>query len=105
MLPMVTRLRLSGPPTAPLYQRIDRGVRDAIEQGQLRPGDRLPSVAELAKSLKVARLTVVKAFQALEKEGLLSSEVGRGTFVAGGPARDGAAPADGRDGKPDVARA
>jgi DNA-binding GntR family transcriptional regulator len=65
------QLRLAGPAAAPLYQRVDRGVRDAIEAGTLKPGDRLPSVAELAKDLKVARLTVLKAFQALEREGLL----------------------------------
>src|SRR5262245_4304787 len=120
---MGIRLRLAGPPSAPLYQRIHRGVRDAIESGTLRPGDRLPSVADLAKEWKVARLTVLKAFQGLERDGLLSSEVGRGTFVTGGPSSGGSERNGGgrpatrgghvvpvvdtstADGRPDVARA
>lgn len=96
-------LRLAGPAAAPLYQRVDRGVRDAIEAGTLKPGDRLPSVAELAKDLKVARLTVLKAFQALEREGLLSTEVGRGTFVAGGARRGPVAAVP--EARPNVSRA
>jgi len=117
---MSRRLKLAGPVSAPLYQRIHRGVREAIEAGTLRPGDRLPSVADLAKEWKVARLTVLKAFQGLERDGLLTSEVGRGTFVTGGPSsiRSGRATASrGSAGaaataasaagepKPDVARA
>src|SRR5688572_5591172 len=98
---MAQRLRLAGPASAPLHRRVDLGVRHAIEQGRLRPGDRLPSAADLAKDLKVARLTVLKAFRTLEREGLLSSEVGRGTFVAGG--RNGADTSGGE--KPDVERA
>src|SRR5262245_24588920 len=100
---MSTRLRLAGPATAPLWRRIDRAVRDAVEQGRLKPGDRLPSVADLAGDLKVARLTVLKAFRGLEKEGLLSTEVGRGTFVSGGVA--GGAPRGASDARPDVAAA
>ncbi len=54
------------------------------------PRDRIPSVADLAAELKIKNLTVHKVFQRLEKAGLLHSEVGRGTFVAGnGDARDG----------------
>lgn len=93
---MTVRLRLAGPASAPLYQRIEHGVRDAVEAGQLRPGDRLPSVADLARELGVARLTVLKAFRGLEREGLLASHVGRGTFVAGG-----AAPESGAEAAPD----
>ena len=104
---MAFRLRIPGPATAPLYRRIDRGLRDAIEGGSLRPGDRLPSVADFAKDLKVNKLTVLKAFRALEHDGLLSSHVGRGTFVAGG---EGAASQDAParpngTGAPDVAGA
>lgn len=91
---MPFRLRPAGPASAPLYQRIERGVRDAIEAGRLRPGDRLPSVADLARDLKVARLTVLKAFHGLEREGLVTSHVGRGTFVAGGAAPEAGGDAD-----------
>ena len=95
---MSLRLRLAGPASLPLYQRIERGVRDAVAAGQLRPGARLPSVADPARDPPVARLTVLKAFRALEREGLLSSHVGRGTFVAGGSAPESGADAAPEDG-------
>src|SRR5437667_8377505 len=90
-------VKAAGP--GPVYRRIDAAVRDGIAGGHLRPGDRLPSVAALAKEIGVNKLTVLKAFRALEKDGLVRSHVGRGTFVhdgastgpspAGGPSRDG----------------
>ena len=103
---MAFRLRIPGPETDPIYRRIDRGLRDAIEAGKLKPGDRLPSVVDFAKDLKVNKLTVLKAFRALEQDGLLSSHVGRGTFVAGGEgAASQDAPATSPPHAPDVARA
>ena len=87
---MAFRLRPQGPDTEPIWRRIDAGVRAAIEAGQLRPGDRLPSVADVAKDLGVARLTVVKAFRELEDAGLVTAHVGRGTFVADGRTTAGA---------------
>ena len=92
---MAFRLRLKGPDTEPLWRRIDAGVRAAIEDGRLRPGDRLPSVADVAKDLGVARLTVVKAFRELEEAGLVTAHVGRGTFVANGRAAAGSTAAAG----------
>jgi 2-aminoadipate transaminase len=91
---------LGGPTKAPLWKRVEASVRAAIERGDLRPGDRLPSAAAAAKALRVGKLTVVKAFRGLEAEGLLAGHVGKGTFVRDGkPAEDdgprrGAAPAD-----------
>jgi DNA-binding transcriptional MocR family regulator len=70
----------------PLYRRIDAAVREGIRDGRLRPGDRLPSVAALAKDCGVSKLTVLKGLKTLEKEGWLRSHVGRGTFVADGTA-------------------
>ena len=93
---MALRLRLEGPTDRPLYRRIEDALRDAIGRGEARPGDRLPSVADLARDLGVNKVTVVKAFRALEKDGLISSHVGRGTFV--GRAPEGAAPAEATSG-------
>src|SRR5262245_38663960 len=109
--PVPTRLRL--PPAAgpPLWARLDAAIRGAIEEGRWKPGDRLPSVADLAKDLSVSRLTVLKVFRLLEKEGLVASHVGRGTFVtggAGGPASSPSSrsfPSASAEGKPEVARA
>lgn len=55
----------------PKYQEIYRRFRLAIDQGQLGPGDRVPSVRSLALELKVARGTVEAAYQLLVSEGFL----------------------------------
>lgn len=65
----------------PIYLQIKESVRSLITQGTLRPGDRLPSTRQLAGKLGVNRMTVEAAFSHLEADGLISSHVGRGTFV------------------------
>jgi DNA-binding transcriptional MocR family regulator len=90
----------------PLYRRIDAAVREGIRDGKLRPGDRLPSAAALSKDCGVSKLTVLKGLKALEREGWLTSHVGRGTFVADGTAPRHAAPAVAEPAaRPDAARA
>lgn len=66
-----------------LYQRLRRGLRDAIERGLLKPEDPLPPERDLATDLAVSRITVRKAVDALVDEGLLIRRQGAGTFVAG----------------------
>ncbi len=65
----------------PIYRQIVRQVTDAIAGGRLRAGDRLPSHRELALQLVIAPLTVKKAYDELEREGLIDTRRGRGTFV------------------------
>jgi GntR family transcriptional regulator/MocR family aminotransferase len=65
--------------------RIYGRLRDAIEEGRLRPGDRLPSSRDLARDLVVARNTVAAAYDALVAEGYAVGRVGAGTFVATEP--------------------
>ncbi len=94
-------LKLKQDGASPLYRRIEQSIRAGISEGKLKPGDRLPSVVDVAESLGINKLTVLKAFQRLEKAGVLRSEVGRGTFVAS----EGAAPAPpGLEPRPDVTR-
>src|SRR5271169_4577543 len=76
------KLRLTANGGTPLYQQIENTIRSAVEAGQLKNGERIPSVVDLSKKLGINKLTVVKAFQRLEKTGLVRSEVGRGTFVS-----------------------
>jgi GntR family transcriptional regulator/MocR family aminotransferase len=64
--------------------RIYRQVRDAILDGRLRHGDRLPPTRELASSLGVARNTVAVAYERLTAEGFLVARVGAGTYVSVG---------------------
>jgi len=65
---------------------IERALREAIRDGRLRPGDRLPSTRGLATDLGVARGTVVEAYSQLVAEGYLRSELGSGTVVGAVPA-------------------
>lgn len=66
---------------APIYRQIVRQVSDAVASGSLAPGAQLPSLRELAKRLVVAPLTVKKAYDSLEAQGLIESRRGQGTFV------------------------
>lgn len=63
-------------------RQLAQRLRDAIANGELKPGERLPSTRTLAKSLGVARGTVVEVFGQLTAEGYLNAKVGAGTSVA-----------------------
>lgn len=65
----------------PLYQQITDRVRQLIAAGQLKPGDHLPTIRELAKSLGVNQNTVVRAYVALEREQVVVARRGGGTTV------------------------
>src|SRR5689334_9504960 len=65
----------------PLYQQLQRGLREAIEKHVLGPDDALPSERQLAEDLGVSRITVRKAIDGLAAEGLLVSRQGSGNFV------------------------
>jgi GntR family transcriptional regulator len=67
----------------PLYQQVQRVLRDAIQQRALAPDDALPAERDLAAALAVSRITIRKAIAGLEQEGLLVSRRGSGNFVAG----------------------
>jgi GntR family transcriptional regulator len=66
----------------PIYRQLIRQITDAIAGGRLAAGDRLPSHRELAEQLVIAPLTVKKAYDELEGDGLLTTQRGRGTFVS-----------------------
>src|SRR5262245_52337285 len=66
----------------PLYQQLQRALRDAIESQFLAADDALPSERQLAADLGVSRITVRKAIDGLAGEGLLVSRQGSGNFVS-----------------------
>lgn len=66
----------------PMYKQIIDGVKAAIAKRYLRPGDKLPTVRDLATQLTMNHNTVAKAYQELEREGVIELVRGRGTFVA-----------------------
>lgn len=69
----------------PLYRQIVRQVADAIAGGRLARGEQLPSHRDLAAQLVIAPLTVKKAYDQLEQDGLIHTQRGRGTFVSDAP--------------------
>jgi GntR family transcriptional regulator len=66
----------------PLYQQLQRALRQAIENGAIAPEDALPPERDLAEMLGVSRITVRKAIDELAEEGLLVRKQGSGTFVS-----------------------
>jgi GntR family transcriptional regulator len=69
--------------STPAYAQLVRQVREALRMGQLRPGDRLPTVREVVTSCTVNAATVLKAYRELELSGLVESRQGSGTYVRG----------------------
>jgi len=67
--------------SGPKYLALARALRAAVRRGDLAGGARLPPVRDLAWRLKMTPGTVARAYQIATNEGLLSGEVGRGTFV------------------------
>jgi GntR family transcriptional regulator len=66
----------------PVYLQIEGQVKQALAAGALRQGDALPSVRKLAAQLRVNPNTVAKAYQNLEREGVICTVPGGGTYVA-----------------------
>src|ERR1051326_9153998 len=66
----------------PLYAQLERGIRVAIATARLRAGDQLPAGRQLAVDLRVNANTVAKVYLALERDGVLATKRGVGTFVA-----------------------
>ena len=66
----------------PIYRQIMEAVRGQIAAGLLKPGDRLPSIRELATHLRINPASAVKAYSELQHAGVISLDQGRGTFVS-----------------------
>jgi GntR family transcriptional regulator len=65
----------------PFYRQIIDRVKSAIATGELEPGDRLPTVRQLAVDLSINPNTVSRAYTELELTGLVETQMGSGTFV------------------------
>ena len=68
---------------APLYRQLFEQIAQQIRTGQLTRGSRLPATREMAGLLGLNRTTVSAAYEILETEGLITGQVGRGSFVTG----------------------
>ena len=65
----------------PIYAQLERGLRAAIAAGRLNAGDQLPTVRQLAVELRINANTVARVYSELEREGLLETRRGVGTFI------------------------
>src|SRR5215475_2153528 len=81
MAPNKRSLRIDLSSTIPVYQQIADQVRAMLVAGQLSPGDRLPTVRQVAVDLGVNHNTVAEAYRNLADEGWLLLERGRGAVV------------------------
>ncbi|UVI31808.1 GntR family transcriptional regulator [Paenibacillus spongiae] len=77
----------------PLYLQIRGMLKEKIEQGELQPGDQIPTEADLIQQFGVSRITIKSALKLLVDEGLVYRIAGKGTFVADPYAAPEAAPA------------
>ena len=66
----------------PIYEQITTQIKAQILSGALAPGDALPSIRALAKDLRISVITTKRAYDELEREGLIDTVAGKGTFVA-----------------------
>lgn len=75
------RVRVDKKSPLPIYYQIQEQIREAIQLGDLKPGDALPNEEGLAAELGISRMTVRHALTELAREGLIRRERGRGSFV------------------------
>ena len=68
--------------STPIYQQLVDGVKELVARGILEPGERMPTVREMAAELSLNPNTIAKAYQRLEQEGIIETMRSRGTFVA-----------------------
>ncbi|ACA46657.1 GntR family transcriptional regulator [Clostridium botulinum] len=76
------RILISNASEQPIYEQILCQIKAAIIQGELKEGEILPSIRNLAKEVGVSVITTKRAYEELEKEGFVETVKGKGTFVA-----------------------
>ncbi|BBO31722.1 GntR family transcriptional regulator [Lacipirellula parvula] len=77
-------LRIEKGSAAPISRQIAHQIASLCAAGKLKPGERLPSVRELARDLGVNQNTILRVYERLSGDGLLEMRQGQGTFVADG---------------------
>ena len=65
----------------PIYEQIINQIKNMVIKGEFKEGDLLPSMRFLAKELKISVITTKRAYEELEKAGVIETIVGRGSFV------------------------
>lgn len=65
----------------PIYEQIKNQIKEAVISGELEAGEPLPSIRNLARDLKISVITTKRAYEELEKEGMVYSVAGKGFYV------------------------
>jgi GntR family transcriptional regulator len=66
----------------PIYMQLVDRIKQMVASGQLQPGQQLPTMRQLAADLRINFNTVGRAYTLLDQEGVISTQQGRGTFIA-----------------------
>lgn len=66
----------------PIYEQIISSIKELAVRGVLKPGEKLPSVRELSRQMTINPNTIQKAYQELERQGIIYMERGKGTFIS-----------------------
>ena len=77
-------IRVDPQSAEPLFEQVVFAVKAAVARGTAKAGDQLPSVRELARELAINPNTVVRAYEVLERDGVLVRRQGAGCFLTGG---------------------
>ncbi len=72
----------------PSYVQIVEQVQAYLANGELKPGDQLPTVRQLASELRVNFNTIARAYRMLDEAGLISTQQGRGTYLLDQPSAE-----------------
>ena len=75
------KIRLELGSSVPIYVQIVDQVREQLASGELKSGDQLPTVRQLASELRVNFNTIARAYRLLDEAGLISTQRGRGTYL------------------------
>lgn len=73
---------ISNSSDSPIYEQIVSQIKGQIIQGQLKSGEALPSIRNLAKELNISVITTKRAYEELEKEGFIETIRGKGSYVS-----------------------
>jgi GntR family transcriptional regulator len=82
----MTKFSVDSSDATPIYAQLERSIRTAIATGRLRVGTRLPTVRQMAVDLAVNANTVARVYAQLERDGVVETQRGVGTFVREMPA-------------------
>ena len=73
---------ISNSSNTPIYEQIKEQIKNKIVSNELKTGDLLPSIRNLAKDLRISVITTKNAYEELEREGYVETIPGKGTYIA-----------------------